>query len=402
MTIGVDTFVGERLTEAREARGILTQSSLAELLDVSKNSISLYENNKGKPRPEMLAEIAKLLKLKESFFLTPLSPQNLKPIFWRSRHVTTQDKRTVAKRRFGWTKWIVDSYIKEFLDMPKLNIPSRKDIGVPDKFDELTDSQIESIALRCREYWGFRTTPIENMSTLLENNGVLISYGELNSERLDAFSNESEYDSSYHIFLGTDKRSALRSRYDAAHELGHLILHSHISSSSFSRTHGLVEHQAHRFAGAFLMPLQSFKKDVWMTSIEALKMLRDRWKVSVGAMIHRCEDIGLFGEADTSRLWNRYKRNWKDIEDDNFEFETPQLVKRSIDTLVNAGVRTKGQVLHDLPFMQRDIENLLNLPEGYFDEDFGQLKQFPTVKKNYDEQDLKGGELIEFDFRKNG
>lgn len=400
MTIGVDTFVGERLTEAREARGILTQSALADLLSISKNSISLYENNKGKPRPEMLAEIAKLLKVKESFFLTPLPPQNLKPIFWRSRHVTTQDKRIVAKRRFGWTKWIVDSYIKKFLDMPRLNIPSRKDIGVPDKFDELTDSQIESIALRCREYWGLRTTPIENMSTLLENNGVLISYGELNSDRLDAFSNESEYDSSYHIFLGRDKSSALRSRYDAAHELGHLMLHSHISSSSFSRAHGIVEHQAHRFAGSFLMPLQSFKKDVWMTSIEALKMLRDRWKVSVGAMIHRCEDIGLFGEADTSRLWNKYKRNWKDIEDDNFEFETPQLVRRGVDTVINAGVRTKSQILYDLPFMQRDIENLINLPEGYLDEDYGQLKQFPTVKQDYNERNVGNGEVIEVDFRK--
>lgn len=402
MTIGVDTFVGERLTEAREARGILTQSALADLLNVSRNAISLYETNKSKPRPEMLAEIAQLLKLKESYFLTPPPPQNLKPIFWRSRHVTTQDKRTVARRRFGWIKWIVDSYLKQFLDMPRLNIPSRRDIGVPDRFEELTDAQIESIGLRCREYWGLRTTPIENMTTLLENNGMLINYGELNSERLDAFSNESEYDGSYHIFLGTDKHSALRSRYDAAHELGHLILHSHISSSSFSRTHGLVEHQAHRFAGAFLMPLQSFKKDVWMTSIEALKTLRDRWKVSVGAMIHRCADIGLFGESDTSRLWTKYRRSWKEIENDNFEFETPQLVRRSVDTIIDAGVRTKSQILYDLPFTQRDIENLVNLPESYLDEDYGQLKQFPTVKKTYDEGELKQGSLIEFDFRKNG
>jgi hypothetical protein len=42
------------------------------------------------------------------------------------------------------------------------------------------------------------------------------------------------------------------------------------------------------------------------------------------------------------------------------------------------------------------------LPEGYFDEDFGELKQFPTVKERYDERTSGQGELIEGNFRKNG
>jgi len=399
MTIGVNGFIGERLKEAREARELLTQSSLAGLLDVSNNIISLYEKNKSNPRPEMVADIAALLKIKESYFFTPL-PAQTNPIFWRSSHATTKDKRTVAQARFGWTK-LIDSYLKQFLEMPKLNIPSQKDIGLPENIDDISDELIEEIALRCREFWNLGRTPIQNMTTFLENNGIMITYGSLRSDKLDAFSNKSEYDCSFHIFLGTDKKSGFRSRYDAAHELGHLIMHSHLSEKMFlGKKHSLFENQAHRFASAFLMPLPSFKNDVWMTSIEALKSLRSRWKVSVGAMMKRCEDIGLYGEKDTSRMWIKYRNNWRSIEDDGYTFESPQLLRRSLELIISENIRTKSQVLYDLPFMQKDIEDLLNLPKGFFNENFGELKEFPTVKDEHRQRDFGFGEVIQYDFKK--
>jgi Zn-dependent peptidase ImmA (M78 family)/transcriptional regulator with XRE-family HTH domain len=399
MTVGVNGFIGERLREAREARELTTQSSLAGLLGVSNNTISLYENNSSNPRPEMVASIAELLKVKEAYFFTPL-PKQTNPIFWRSTHATTKDKRTIAQARFGWMK-LIDAYLKQFLEMPKLNVPDRKEIGVPACVDDITDELIEHITLQCREYWNLGKTPIQNMTAVLENNGIMVSFGSLNSDKLDAFSNESEYDCSFHIFLGTDKQSGLRSRYDAAHELGHLIMHSHLPQKVFlGKNHSFFERQAHRFASAFLMPRPSFKNDVWMTSIEALKTLRSRWNVSVGAMMKRCDDIGLYGEKDTSRMWITYRNNWRKIEDDNFVFEQPQLLKRSLEMLISENIRTKSQVLYDLPFMEKDIEEMLNLPSGFFKEDFGELKQFPTVKDEHKQRDFEFGEVIKYDFKK--
>ena len=401
MTIGVDGFIGKRLAEARLARGILTQGSLASMLNKSSSSaISAYENGTIKPRPEIVSEIADLLKIKESYLFRP-SPNTFYPIFWRSSHTTTKDKRAIAQAKFSWTK-LIDSYLKQFLDMPKLNLPSREELGVPYDINELDDNQIEDITLRLREYWGLGQTPIQNMTILLENNGILLSYGQLESNKLDAFSNKSEYDSSLHIFLGTDKDEALRSRMDAAHELGHLILHSHLSEKEFlGKKHSLYEQQAFRFGSAFLMPLAMFKSDVWMTSIEALKTLRKRWIVSVGAMMKRCMDIGLYGEKDTSRMWITYRKNWQKIEDDDYIFEQPQLFKRSINTLVAETIRTKSQILHDLPFFQKDIEQLLNLPDGYFNEDFGELKNFPTIRLQQQSETVQGGEVIRYNFGKN-
>ena len=410
MTIGVSGFVGKRLTEARLARGWLTQKALAEYLqsftNVTNATIHGYENGTVNPRAEKVSELADALKVKESYFFTPL-PSDSYPIFWRSTHTTTRDKRAIAQAKFSWTK-LIDSYLKQYLDMPALNLPEREAFGIPDDIEHLTDRQIEDIALRLRDYWGLGTTPIQNMTMLLENNGILLSYGELDSLKLDAFSNKSEYDNSYHIFLGTDKGEALRSRMDAAHELGHVVLHSHLSEKEFlGKKHRLFEHQAFRFGSAFLMPAEAFKNDVWMTSMEALKSLRKRWLVSVGAMMHRCEDLGMYGDRDTSRMWAIYRRNWREIDDGVFEFERPQLQTRSVELLIAEGLRSKAQILYDLPFYQSDIERILNLPAGYFNQNMAELKEFPTLKiredrRQHDLGEITGDVVHYHDFDKRG
>lgn len=408
MTVGVAGFIGERLTEAREARGIMTKSALADLLGLSVKAVSQYENNVCNPRQEMVLQIATLLKVKESFFFRPISLTAANPIFWRSRHAASKASRVVAKRRLNWATSISDEYLKSYLDLPELTMPNQSDLGVPADPKSLTDSQIELIALRCREFWGLGTMPIPDMTVFLENNGLLITCGDLDSPSLDAFSNVSGIDGSFHIFLGTDQSSAVRSRFDAAHELGHLILHSHLDREFFNeektKKHSLVEHQAYRFASAFLMPADSFRGDVWMTALEPLLSLKSRWKVSVGAMIKRCGDLGLIDESHVRRLWISYNRRWKNAEplDDTIPFESPQLMRRCFDMLIESKVKTKAEILHDLPYSQRDIETLMNLPEGYFDEDFGELRQLPTIKAVTETatRNAGNGNVIDFESKK--
>lgn len=387
MTIGVEGFIGERLTEAREARGIMTKSALADLLDLSVKAVSQYENNIMKPRHETVTRMAQQLRVKESFFFIPLPRKISNPVFWRSRHAATNASRTVAERKLNWAKCISDEYLKQYLELPSLNIPTREELGIPDDPKALSDNDIEKITLHLRQFWGLGTLPIPDMTLLLENNGIQVTYGDLASGKLDAFSNVSEFDKSFHIFLGTDESTAVRSRMDASHELGHLILHSHLSKKFLddkdkTKRHALIERQAFSFASSFLMPADSFRSDVWMTSLEALLSLKERWKVSVKAMIMRCAQLGMIPEDQVKRLWISYNRRWKTAEpkDNAIPFEAPQLMKQCFDMLIDAKLKTKAQILHELPYSQRDIETLMNLPEGYFNDDFGQVRQLPTVK----------------------
>lgn len=361
-------------------------TSLADLLGVSTNAVSQYENNLCKPRHEIVLEIGKKLQLKEAFFFRPVSARSPNPVFWRSRHAATKASRVVAQRKLNWVKTITDEYLKTYLDLPPLVMPSQKELGIPSDPKHLSDESIERVALLCREFWSLGTMPIQDMTAFLENNGLLLTCGELCSEQLDAFSNVSEHDQSFHVFLGTGG-SAVRSRFDAAHELGHLILHSHLSRKFLedkdkTKKHRLIERQAFRFASAFLMPADSFRADVWMTALDPLLSLKERWKVSVGAMIKRCDDLGLIDESHARRLWISYNRRWKKIEplDERIPVETPQLIKRCFDLLIESRIKTKAEILYDLPYSQRDIETLMNLPNGYLNADFGDVRQLPTIR----------------------
>ncbi len=91
--------------------------------------------------------------------------------------------------------------------------------------------------------------------------------------------------------LGSDKDSAARSRFDAAHELAHLILHNSVTKLG-PPLHKLLEEQANRFAGAFLLPVDGFTNDIGaLLTLNSLWVLKRKWRVSIAAMIHRCAEI---------------------------------------------------------------------------------------------------------------
>lgn len=68
--------------------------------------------------------------------------------------------------------------------------------------------------------------------------------------------------------------------------------------------------------------------------------------------------------------------------------------------IISEKLRTKSQILYDLPFRSNDVERILNLPSGYFDEDFGQLKQFPKVRDEHKQRTFEdgGGKVIKYKF----
>jgi Zn-dependent peptidase ImmA (M78 family) len=89
------------------------------------------------------------------------------------------------------------------------------------------------------------------------------------------------------VFLNTIK-SCERRRFDAAHELGHLVLHKHAAPVGIE-----AEKEANAFASAFLMPAASMKTLGRITSIDQLIEAKRKWIVSVAAMAYRLHDLRL-------------------------------------------------------------------------------------------------------------
>jgi Zn-dependent peptidase ImmA (M78 family)/DNA-binding XRE family transcriptional regulator len=369
MRPGTPGFVGTRLREAREARG-LTATLLADLLGVSRQAMSQYENGSVTPHPDMMDRLCEKLNLPPKFFWRPAGPKEGGAVIYRSMSAATKGSRVRAERRLGWLQEIV-GYLRQFLEFPRVNFPT---FALPEDPTRISTEQIEESASQCRRFWGLADGPIPNVVRLLENNGAIVSRDALEAETLDAFSVWSSVDGLPYVVLNSEKESAVRSRYDVAHELGHLVLHPEIDRARLNRAaeHRLVEQQAHLFAGAFLLPAPTFAEDFYVPTLDSIRRLKSRWKVSIGAMIKRARQLELMTDEQERRLWINYsRRGWRTGEplDDVLSPKEPQLLRRAIEVLVDEGIASPEAVVEGAPpYQPSDIEHLACLPDGYFSE----------------------------------
>src|SRR5262249_355624 len=147
------------------------------------------------------------------------------------------------------------------------------------------------------------------------------------SQRVDAFSRAGQRS----IIVLNDKTSS-RSRWDIAHELGHLVMHAGQGAEIADG-----ETQADAFAAAFLMPAAGFASEfpsARRINWEALSRLKARWRVSLAAMIRRAVDLRII---DAMSYRYAYKvmsmRGWLKLEPYEFQAEEPELIGVALNEL---------------------------------------------------------------------
>src|SRR5579871_3457521 len=122
---------------------------------------------------------------------------------------------------------------------------------------------------------------------VMENAGICVVKEEVGSAAMIGLSHWSDIDLRRYVLIAADKDTCARSRLDAAHELGHLVRHRRVKEETLADAAAFkeVERQAFLFAGAFLLPGESFASEVWSPSLKGFLPLKARWKVSLGSMI---------------------------------------------------------------------------------------------------------------------
>ena len=285
-------------------------------------------------------------------------------IFFRSLRPQARSIRVKAERRLSWMKEIA-AHLALHIDLPACSIPSYA--VAPGSEDAGTE--IEQVADACREDFGVGYGPLPGLVMLAENLGCIISRGLCAGDPEGACSHWG-WDRPYILLSGEGCSS--RIRFDAAHELGHLVMHRGLEPEAADPdTHRLLEQQADRFARAFLMPARVFGREVWAPTVDALMSLRKQWNCPVSAMITRCGEIGAFDADQTRRaLANLGRRGWREGEapESSVEEDAPQLLARCVRLLIEGGVQDRHSLLTDLCLGGRDVEGLAGLPEGYLSE----------------------------------
>jgi Zn-dependent peptidase ImmA (M78 family)/DNA-binding XRE family transcriptional regulator len=355
-------FIGERLREARQVRGFRA-NELAEILDISPQAISSYETGKKTPSPAIADALAEKLNVPPHFFTRPGPPEHGQPVFYRSMSAAAKQARERADWRLRWLESLAQ-YVSASVEFPAVNLP---EFDVPGNPLHLSDQDIEDLAEDARKFWRMSDGPVANMVYLLENQGVIVARDSLGNVTLDSLSVFSDRP---YVMIGTDKGTSVRWRYDAAHELGHLLLHRNLNPKSLVRPTDfkLIEKQAHRFAAAFLLPMAPFAEDFFAASLDTLRAIKPRWRVSIAMMIMRARDGDLISDEVKRRLFINYsRRRWQRSEplDDTLEPEIPGMMRKAVELTVTYGAQSGAGFAEDVALSAVDIESLCALQRGY-------------------------------------
>ena len=189
------------------------------MVGVTRQQISKYEEGKERPQEERLTLIAKQLAFPVEFFTRPTWPESLDLAFWRSRTTETKGAREMTEQRMYWLCELF-AFLEREVNFPELDAP---EVDLPKDFRLTTHDHIEAAAGSVRLCWGLRSGPIPDVTLALENAGIPVVNLEILSDKQDGFSFRSPSLERTFVGVNVHNVSAARARYDAAHELGHVL-----------------------------------------------------------------------------------------------------------------------------------------------------------------------------------
>ena len=369
-------FYGERLRNARMFRG-LTLTELAKRTDISKQSLSLYENDNNVPDYSRVRALAVELNFPfEYFFQKDNYISKTETTYFRSFASATKKDRTAQSIKLEYVAKMYEILL-EYISFPDMNLPSIDFVGYDDVFEcESVDAvqEIENIADRVREYWGIGSAPIKDLQYLLEKNGIIVTGFDTNEDKIDAFSQRTivAIDDVYFIAVALGDRPEGRIRFDMAHELGHILLHpwsedlETITKEEFKAR----ERQANMFASAFLLPKDSFGKDVasYPTDLKYYLFLKNKWKVSIQAMIYRAHQLDIISDNQYQYMMRQVSKNgWRLKEPGDVPYLLNEnIFQGAIDILIEQNIFTAKEILNlfkknGVTLYSQDMEELLHL-----------------------------------------
>lgn len=333
-------FNPRRMAVARKRRQ-MTKRTLAEKAGVSAMTLTRIEKGSTTdPEPGTIEAIARALRYPVEFFhQDDCEELKTESVSFRSLSAMTARQQESAEAA-GTIAFLLDDWVTARLNLPR-----------PDLLD-LRHETPAAAAAALRNHWGIGTKPIPHLLTLLEAKGVRVFSLAEDNKNVDAFScwrGETPY-----VFLNTFK-SAERSRFDAAHELGHLVLHMHGATKSRD-----VEREADQFAAAFLIPKDDLVAHLpRVVSTKQLITAKTRWGVSVAALARNAFEADLVTEWHYRDLCRTISANgYRKKEPNPRDREGSVLWKKVFTTLWNDRM-TKDTVARALHLPPDEIESLL-------------------------------------------
>ncbi|MFL5588719.1 MAG: XRE family transcriptional regulator [Ktedonobacteraceae bacterium] len=270
---------GDRLKQVRELCG-LTQVELAEKIGINRGLITHYEVGRYEPPEDVLEAISQATGFPFAFFQQDMAIEfPLGSLLFRARtSVTSKDK--LRAYRYGQTlNEMIDVMAKNFKEIP-LRLPRQR--VEPAAAAAITRSEMSLSSYK----------PIENLVYVAEKSGVRVLRIPESLKGIDAFSVWAGFEEKRPVIVTVDGTPGDRLRLSVAHEIGHLVMHQSIRS-----TIETIENEANQFAAELLMPAEQIAQELTSPiTINTLFELKERWGVSIQALIRRAYELNIISE----------------------------------------------------------------------------------------------------------
>lgn len=373
MRVGVSGFIGGKLTEARQARGIASRKALADMLERAASTVTRWEDGTLSPEPAALDDICRVLALPADFFLSERTAES-GTRFFRSYASALKSDRAMQGARLVWLMDLAE-VAEYYAYLPEVRISRPFALG---GHRSLRDEDIEAIAGQIRSDWGIGLKPIVDLLPQMERSGIVIAAETMDTVKLDGLSAWDERSARPFVLLANDKQSYARRQFDAAHELGHIVLHRGLSEDELVSDFEMIEDQANKFASALLLPAAQYSLEVTDLNLWGLERLKARWRVSIKAQIMRLRQLNILDGEAATRLFKGYSaRGFSRGEpyDDVWKLQQPSLLGDIFNAVTADDGISRQELLANLPFRAHDAERLAGLPPGWFSRSTGHVVQ---------------------------
>lgn len=323
-------FRNKKLRELRRIWG-MSQDELAQEVGVTKEYISMIESGKRVPGLKVLSNLANLFKRQPSDFIreeeSPFS------VHFRATELKENEEMEINKAMQLVKNW---AFLEEITEnkpqlSPAYSGPPESNIKYYWRLihyaEEMANSERNRLKLGC--------DPIDDIFSLISEQGLHIVRQNLNSEGLDAFFLFDE-DKGAFCIINTMKRTLGRQRFSAVHEYCHYLKDRregyHIDRYIFEDIKGKPNEKiANMFASAFLMPKEEVISAVNTLAIKSVSaydviFLKRYFGVSYLAMLYRLYNLDKIKKKRLEELKNIQpykleKEFFGNIEEDEKEYE---------------------------------------------------------------------------------
>jgi len=252
-----------------------TQKEVVEAIGISQASLSKAEHGLQELPIDIMSKLYDYYDLPETFFLRSEGVSPLGHLYYRKKLTITNKVIDSFVAKVKIFKAIIDDLMSA-VELPKYTLGNY----VPNE-----NLSAKEIARKIRYELKVYNGAVPNLSTLLENNGIIIIRFDFGTDKIDGLTTIT--DSDRKVMFINNQMPNDRIRFSMAHELGHLVMHL----GNPPRSSDDAERQADEFASEFLMPEEEIRPMLLNVNIQTLGMLKRKWRVSMHALVRRAKDL---------------------------------------------------------------------------------------------------------------